>query len=107
MICLLVGLLTISTMAVSVLTGDQSVMIVNAASVSEQEASVEGTTEEAMEQEYERLEAEEAELKEMLREKESALDGEDAEGQIEVMELQEAVRNVQVQKMVLRARMEQ
>lgn len=108
MVCLLVGLLTISEIGAQTAESGGTVFGAEARQEAQmQEADAIEVDENEMQKEYERLEAEEKELKEQLQEKESALDSKDEAGQVEVMDLQEAVRRVQLQMIVLKARMEE
>ena len=100
--CLAAGLLAISLFSVSPM--DSPVMVVRAAG-SAQEVQTEDTEMFITEREYAQLDAEEEMYKELLQTRESALDREDVQGQIEVMELQETIRDIQMQKMMLRAQL--
>ena len=102
--CLAAGLLAISLFSVSPMTMDSPVMVVSAAG-SAQEVQTEDTEVFITEREYAQLDAEEEMYKELLQTRESALDREDVQGQIEVMELQETIRDIQMQKMMLRAQL--
>lgn len=103
--CLAAGLLAISVFSVSPLTMDSPVMVVSAAGAV-QTIQTEDAEVYVMENEYEQLDAEETMYKELLQNREAVLDKEDVQGQIEVMELQETIRNIQMQKMMLRSKLE-
>lgn len=107
MICLLMGLLTIGEIGAQVTAVGEAVPQAEAEreeAVQEDDSVSEGQN---WTEEYERLLAEKEELKKQLQEKEAALSPEDVDGQIEVMDLQEAVRAVQLQIISMRADMEE
>lgn len=105
-VCLLMGLLTIGEVGLRSWPGICQAAG-NIQENSPQETVEEYNKEESINVEYERLEAEEERIRELLQEKEGALEAKDREGQIEVMNLNEELRSIQVQKIVLKARMEE
>lgn len=106
-VCLLMGLLTIGEVGIQSWNGSAPVMAENTEEISIQDSIKADTKEDFISEEYERLEAEEAKLREKLQEREASLTAEDEAGQIEVMDLNEELRSIQLQKIVWKARMEE
>lgn len=102
MVCLLAGILTLGELGIQRL--DQPVL----ASEPDRTAAAGGAetwdTEAQMEAECQKLEEKEEEIRMLLKEKEAELKAGGEAGQTEVMELQEQLRRVQLQKMVLKSR---
>lgn len=107
MICLLMGLLTIGEVGLQSWNGNAPVTADSTEEISIQDSIEADTKEDFICEEYERLEAEEARLREKLQEREVSLTAEDEAGQIEVMDLNEELRSIQLQKIIWKARMEE
>lgn len=105
MVCLLAGVLTLGEFGIQVMSRPAAVV-----PAQEKPDVPNGTgiwdTEAQMEAEYHRLEEEEEEKRMLLQDKEAELKAGEA-GQTEVMELEEALRKVQLQKIVLKSRMDE
>lgn len=104
LVCLLAGILTLGEIGMHTVPYPQETVL---ETVTEE---TDGETEEQigkLKDAYQKLEEEEASLRELLQAKEEGLKtGEDVE-QAEIMELSERLRTVQLQKMVMNARIEE
>lgn len=102
MVCLLAGILTLGELGIQRM--NRPVL----ASEPDRPVAADGAetwdTEAQMEAEYQRLEEKEEETRMLLKEREAELKAGAAAGQSEVMELQEQLRRVQLQKTVLKSR---
>lgn len=115
-VCLLAGVLTLGEFGVqmgqpSAVSGEPEKSAAVSAEIEKTSDADCGAgfldTEAQMEEEYRRLEAKENETRGLLKEKEADLKAGGGTGQTEVMELQEELRRVQLQKIVLKSRIEE
>lgn len=105
-VCLLAGVLTLGEVGIQMLgqSAAEAAEPENPVIVNETDS---WDTEEQMEAEYQSLEKEEAEKRALLQKKEAELKAGGEAGQTEIMELEEELRRVQLQKIVLKSRMDE
>lgn len=111
LVCLLAGLLTLGEIGMHTATCPQEAVL-EAVTEEEDEEAAEEINEtdgqiDRMKAEYGKLEEEEASIRELLQEKEEELKEGRAVEQTEIMELNEKLRTVQLQKLVMNARIEE
>lgn len=103
MVCLITGMLALGEVGVQAMPASD---VMNRTDGVQAQADEEIRTEDLFEIEYQNLEEKEADCRERLQEKEAELkDGGDV-SQTEIMDLNEELRSIQLQKIVLESRME-
>lgn len=111
LVCFLAGLLTLGEFGMHAVSYPQETVLESVTEEADKEAAEEIKETEGqiahLKDAYQKLEEEEASIRELLRVKEEELKtGEDVE-QTEIMELNEKLRTVQLQKLVMNARIEE
>lgn len=103
LVCLLAGILTLGEIGMRTVTYPQEAV---SETVTEDAKETDGQID-RMKEAYKKLEEEESAVRELLQEKEEELKAGREEDQTELMELHEKLRTVQLQKMVMNARIEE
>lgn len=106
LVCLLTGVLIFGEVCVPFMEKPEREKAETEETAEERDAVI-WNTEEQIKAEYRRLEEEESETRAALREKEAEWKAQGETEQTEIMELEEKLRRLQLQKTVLRARAEE